>query len=83
MTSTAWLPRARGFLKESYQLAVFLSVISYLLFGRSVTKVCLDDLNDFYDFYAFYDFYDFNDLLFSAYRSPLTKGYAFSPRRSS
>ena len=42
---------------------------------------CLDDLNDLYDFNAFYDFYGFNDLLFTAYRSRLTKGYAFSAMR--
>ena len=30
-----------------------------MLFGRSVTKVCLDDLHDFYIFYVFYAFYDF------------------------
>ncbi len=35
----------------SWQQAVSLSVISYLLFGRSVAMSCLDDLNDFYDFY--------------------------------
>jgi hypothetical protein len=41
---------------------VSLSVISYLLFGRSVAISCLDD---FYDFYAFYDFYDStNSLIF-------------------
>jgi hypothetical protein len=44
------------------QKAVSLSVISYLLFGRSVAISCLDD---FYDFYAFYDFYDStNSLIF-------------------
>ena len=47
-----------------------LSVISYLLFGRSVAISRLDDLHDFYDFYAFYDFYGFYDLLFTAYRLP-------------
>ena len=41
---------------------------------------CLEGLNDLYDFYAFYDF---NDLLFTAYRSPLTKGYALSAMRLS
>jgi hypothetical protein len=49
---------------DSEQQAVSLSVISYLLFGRSVTMSCLDDLNDFYDFYGF------NDLLLTAYRLP-------------
>jgi hypothetical protein len=44
---------------------------------------CLDDLNDFYDFYAFYGFNDFNYLLFTAYRSPLIKGYALSAMRPS
>ncbi len=44
---------------------------------------CFEGLNDFYDFYAFYDFNDFNNLLFTAYRSPLTKGYALSAVRTS
>ena len=41
------------------QLTVSLSVISYLLIGRSGAMNCRDD---FYDFYGFYDFNDFNDL---------------------
>jgi len=43
----------------SRQPAVWLSVISYLLFGRFAAVIQLDD------FYGFYDFYDFcvvNDL---------------------
>ena len=45
---------------------------SYSLFGRLAAMSCLDDLNEFYGFY---------DLLFTAYRSPLTKGYALSAMR--
>ncbi len=53
-----------------------LSVISYLLFRRSVAIRCLDDLNDFYDFYAFYDFYGFNDLPLPLYASARSDSFS-------
>jgi hypothetical protein len=43
--------------EDRRQKAVTLSVISYSLFGRSVSMSCPDDFYDFYDFYAFYAFY--------------------------
>jgi hypothetical protein len=60
---------------DSQQQAVSLSVISYLLSGRSVAMSRLEDMNDFCEFYAFYDFYDFNglnDLPFTVHRLPFT-----------